>query len=256
MNTRQTVLSILSSKYAVDIADHIVTSYAEIESNFALGKWKASELDAGHFVEAIRRLLELELWGTYTPFDQRLSNFSDVVIKQYEQATGNDESYRMLIPRALKSIFNIRNKRGVGHITGISPNEMDATFILFTSKWVLAELIRLNSTLSIAETQSLVDSIVERSSPLIWKTSDFVRVLQPGLSTRDKILLLLYDQSPCAAEELRSITEYKNKSNFAKIIKRLHTDRLIESRPNGACFISPTGIIEAERLLEVQRNGS
>ena len=48
----------LTEKYPIEIVDHILSSYAEVENNFRLEKWKPSELDAGHFVEAVRRLVD------------------------------------------------------------------------------------------------------------------------------------------------------------------------------------------------------
>ena len=60
---------------------------------------------------------------------------------------------------SVDSIYNIRNKRGVGHISGISPNKMDATYILYSCKWVLAELVRQNTGVSTSAAQSIVDDI-------------------------------------------------------------------------------------------------
>src|ERR1041385_8521434 len=122
--------SILKAGHPSDVVDALLTAYKEIESNYALRKWKASELDSGHFVEASRRLIENSLFGNYTPIGQSLPNFNDTVITRYENAAG-DESYRILIPRVLKAIYNIRNKRGVGHVGPVSPNEMDSTLILY-----------------------------------------------------------------------------------------------------------------------------
>lgn len=239
----------LETAYGTPIAERLLSAYLEIESNYSLGKWKASELDAGHFVESARRLLEQELFGHYTSFSSKLKAFDDSVLRQYEQATGNDDSYRMLIPRSLKAIYNIRNKRGVGHIAGVSPNELDSTYILYTVKWVLAELVRLNSGLSVSDTQRLVDEIVERKVSLIWKTADFTRILNPGMRTRDKVLVLLYDENPRSAEDLRNIVEYKNKSNFTKLLRRLHKDALVHYGNDGRCTISPSGLIEAEKIV-------
>lgn len=242
---------ILKAKYPEELVGAVITAYREIESNFALGKWKYSELDSGHFVEAARRILELELTGTFTPIRDQLSKFTDQVLKQYEQATG-DESYRMLIPRALKSIYNIRNKRGVGHVGGVSPNEMDATYILYSSKWVLAELVRLASGASIADTQRAVDEIVERKLSMVWKHGDTTRILDTSLGARSQVLVLLYDSSPQSETQLRETVEYKTASDFRKILKKLHADRLILYRPDGACVITPKGIVEAEKLLATQ----
>ena len=41
---------VLRAAYGDDIAKHVTDAYKEIESHQALGRWKTSELDAGHFV--------------------------------------------------------------------------------------------------------------------------------------------------------------------------------------------------------------
>lgn len=243
-----TVDKALNSKFPADVVDALMAAFREIENNYALRKWKASELDAGHFVEAARRIIEQSLFGSYVPIGKKLPDFSDAELKRYEQASG-DESFRLLIPRALKAIYNIRNKRGVGHLGLVSPNEMDATYIVYTAKWVLAELVRLGSGLSAAETQAAVDAIVERDLGVLWKHEGIVRVMADGMVTREEVLILLYDRSPQTDEELRAAVEYKNETNFRKILSRLHTDRLIEYTRGKPAHITSKGLIEAERIL-------
>lgn len=128
------IQSLLEGKYPAEIVSHLVKSFYDVEQNYRLEKWKTSELDAGHFVEAVRRLIEQELQGSYTPFSQSLSSFSPAVLSRYESSNGLEE-YRILIPRVIYAVYCIRNKRGVGHISSISPNKLDATFILHSSKW-------------------------------------------------------------------------------------------------------------------------
>ncbi len=244
-----TAKDILSSGFDLTIASAIVEAYMEIESNFVLSKWKPSELDAGHFVEAVRRALDLELNGSYVPINRSLPRFDDRLLRQYEQSTG-DQSYRILIPRALKSIYNIRNKRGVAHISDVNPNEMDATLILYTAKWVLAELVRLKSGLPTVETQVLVDDVVERQFSVVWKHEDITWILVPEMSARDQVLVLLYDSSPQTDEIIRNSVGYKNPTNFKKILKRLHDKKLIYYSTDGQCRITSTGIINSEGILK------
>ncbi len=170
-----TAQDILKKGFDKKIADAIIKAYKEIEQNYVLRKWKPSELNAGHFVEAVRRAIDLELTGKYMPFGKSLPNFNDQALQLYERQVG-DESFRMLIPRTLKAIYNVRNKRGVAHISDVNPNEMDATFILGSVKWVLAELVRLKSGLSTSQTQDLLNTIIERHCPLIWKESGIVTI--------------------------------------------------------------------------------
>lgn len=246
--------SILLARYPADLVKALLDAYREIEGNYVLEKWKPSELDAGHFVEAARRVLEFELFnGQFTPVASEIPKFNEVAMKKYENAQGSD-SYRLLIPRALLSIYGIRNKRGVGHLAGgISPNEMDATYILYTAKWVLAEIVRLASGLSIPETQRAVDAIVERHLPLLWKHEDIVRVLDEKMTAEKQVLVLLYDRSPQQVEELRASIEYRNLARFVDILGELHRRRLIFFRPTGECTITPKGAIAAEQLVLAAR---
>jgi hypothetical protein len=209
------IAAILKVALPNDLVDALLAAYKEIETNHVHRKWKASELDGGHFVEAVRRIIEHRLFTSHTPLNKQLSQFTDKILQQYEQASG-DESYRILIPRVLRSIYGVRNKRGVGHLAAISPNEMDATLILYNTKWVVAEVVRLESGLSPTETQREIDRVIERQTSLIWKDGDIVRVLDKSLKAGEQVLLLLYDTSPQMAEELRDRCEYKNPTNFKK----------------------------------------
>ena len=242
------ILNILTKSYNKELANIVVDSFKTISDNYELKLWKPSEVDGGIFVEAVRRIIELELFGSYTPINKNLPNFDDQVLHKYENATG-DESFRMLIPRALKSIYNIRSKRGATHIKSISPNLMDSTYILFSTKWVLAELVRIKSNLDACETQLIIDQIVDIKIDIIWKENDIERVLNTKISKKDQILVLLFYKSPRKDDELRKITEYTNKANFIGLLKAYHDKRLIEYDESGECRISPLGKIEAKRLI-------
>lgn len=242
---------ILESGFDANIANKIMKAYSEIERNYVLQKWKPSELDAGHFVEAVRRALDLEFTGIYCDFNETLPPFDDNALRNYEQQSG-DQSYRLLIPRALKVVYNVRNRRGVAHISDVNPNEMDATLILYTVKWVLAELIRLKSGLSIDKTQELLDRVVERQYSLIWKVGNITWVLDPAMETRDQILVLLFDNSPICDSKLYELTEHSNPAGFNDILIKLHNDRLVHynSSSDCNCRISPRGVQVAEEIIK------
>lgn len=245
-----TALDVLRAAYPNEIVDKLIAAYHEIEDNFTLKKWRASETDAGHFVEAARRLLECELFGgTWTPFTKRLPTFDAKELQRYELASG-DESYRVLIPRVLHPMYAIRNKRGAGHVAGtVSANVMDATFIMYAAKWVLAELVRLKSGLSIPQTQTLVDQIVERRLDLLWKKGGVVRILDTKMKSPSKVLVHLLDQDGQSADALRNAIEYNNPTDFRKVLRTLHRKRLIDMSPDGICSLTTTGQVAAEALI-------
>src|SRR5438046_407108 len=123
-----TIRDIIAAVSNDTLAAAIINSYVELETNHFIQAWKTSELDAGHFVEAVRRFVELKLFGRYPAIGATLSPLNDVALKRYESAAG-DEAYRLHIPRVLFAMYGIRNKRGVGHLSMIKPNRIDASLI-------------------------------------------------------------------------------------------------------------------------------
>lgn len=242
------IKTILENTSDEKLAEHIINSFKEVEKNFYLKSWKTSSLDAGHFVEAVRRLIELKLYGQYTPINKPLPNFNEKCLNSYLNKQGED-SYRIHIPRLLFTIYGIRNKRGIGHISNIKPNKIDATLILSSCKWVLAEIIRLNSQLLIDETEKFIDEIIERNVEGIWEVGETMRILKDGLSLKEKILYLLYNKSSMKDSEIKRITEYSNMTYLKKTLKEFHKKRFIEYKQNGDCILSPKGAIEAEKII-------
>lgn len=235
------------------LSDHIIDSYKEVERNYFIKSWKTSELDAGHFVESVRRLIELKLFGKYTPISKGLPSFNDKTMLSYINAQG-DDSYRIHIPRALLTVYGIRNKRGVGHLSNVSPNHLDATFIVSSVKWVLAEIVRINSSYKPDETSKIVDRIVDRSVEGIWESSDITRILVDGLNLKEQIIFLLYATEEIFDQKILDILEYKNQAYFKRTLKQLHSSRFIEYKSNGECLISPKGIAYAEEIILTKVN--
>jgi hypothetical protein len=114
----------------------------------------------------------------------------------------------------------------------------------------LAELIRILHATSTKEAQEVVDALIERKIPLIWEIEGTKRVLDPKMSIRDQVLVLLLRATTWESEKnLFDWTEYSNPSVFrSKVLGPLHTNRLIEyDRKNQRAQISPLGVLQAEQ---------
>jgi hypothetical protein len=221
--------------------------YDDIVQHYVLRRWKSLGLDAGHFVEAVRRFLELKLFGKATPIAQQISNFNEAALNSYFKASG-DEAYRVLIPRVLWAVYALRNKRSIGHLGAVPASEIDATLLLNCAKWVLSEIVRLESALSAEDTRKLVTGIISRQEPAIWTDGSIIRVLDNKLGAREKALVVLAFLGKKSEAELREAVRYKNSTNFRRILKRLDDKSLISFTPD-SCMISPTGLTEAEGIL-------
>ena len=200
-------------------------------------------------VEVARRIIEYQLDNSYTPLTNKLANFNERILTAWENYDSKfSESYRVIIPRCLYSMYCIRNKRGMIHKNHIDPNKMDATVLLSNTKWVLAEFFRQASTMSFEETETVIDSIMYKETSVIWDTGNGLRILEPKMSCKNKVLCLLYVKDGQQDVELQNSIEYKNTTEFKRVLRTLHKDKLIEYS-NSKCVLSPLGLSQAEDLL-------
>ena len=98
--------------------------------------------------------------------------------------------------------------------------------------------------MDIAEARDLIDAISDRTLPLIWQSGETIRVLNPDLQTKEKILAVLYHSaSAVSTRQLCDWVEYSNYSVFRhKVLPLLHRQKLIEyDRSTETVVILPPG---------------
>jgi hypothetical protein len=165
-----------------------------------------------------------------------------------------DRSLRLLIPRVLPVLYEIRNNRGVGHVGGdVDANHMDAEAVLGIASWVMAELVRIFHGVTTVEAQEAVDALVERRTPLIWEVEGTKRVLDPAMNAKEQVLPLLHHSTGWVSRaDLFKWVDYSNAGMFrSSVLAPLHKARLIEfDAANSRARISPLGskLVEEELL--------
>lgn len=232
------------------LAKDLLDAFTEVVTNFAQGRWEPAELNGGKLCEAAYSICE-GLCSNSMPKrakkPRNLPQACDDLVKNFPNA---HRSPRILIPKMLIPLYEVRNNRGVGHAGGeVDPNHMDAVCVLQMAKWVVAELIRYLNQLPVAEASDLVDSLVERETPLVWKVGDQRRVLDTSLSMKDKALVLLHGcAGPVAEADLCNWAEHKTAANFRRdVIRKAHATKLVEYDTQAkTVLISPLGITYVE----------
>jgi len=207
----------------------LIYEYNNIVQNYFEKKWLPSELSGGRFSEIVYSILEGMGTGNYNSSPKKPSNMENAC-KLLEKHTNLPRSLRILIPRLLPVLYEIRNNRNVGHIDGdIDSNEMDSFMVLTTSNWIIAEMIRVFNGLSTSEAQNIINSITERKIPIIWNGDTVKRVLNSKIKMKDQILILLSSNNYEAKfNELVLWCEAKNITYFKRNLKTLHSLRYIE----------------------------
>jgi hypothetical protein len=243
------ILSILPPR----IKDELFNSFNEVLRNYREQRWEPSELNGGKMCEIIYTIIRGYIDGHIPDTSSKPRNFVDAC-RNLEQATNTfTRSMRIQIPRMLSALYEIRNNRGVGHAGGdINPNHMDAIAVVYMSKWLLAELVRIFHDVEIAVAQQTVEKIIEILSPIIWEVDGNLRILQTNLTMKGSTLLLLYhSQNELDESKLIQYLEHSNPTVYRRdVLRKLHKDRFIEyNEKNKVCRISPKGIEYVEKEI-------
>lgn len=230
----------------------LLDAFEKIIRNFAEGRWEPAELNGGKLCEAAYSICKGVADGSLPARAQKPKNMIGAC-KVLEQATQAPRSIRIQIPRMIVALYEVRNNRNVGHVGGdVDPNHMDAICVLQMSKWIVAELVRVLHQLPVDDAAELVDALVEREVPLVWKVGDKKRVLDPEMSMKDKTLLLLHGSAGAVAvADLISWTEHSNPTVYRRdVLRRAHKATLIEYDADAkTAVISPVGVAYVEANL-------
>lgn len=251
----------LLASIPASLRDPLIEAYREISSNFAEHRWEPSELNGGKFCECVYTILDGAISGTFAAGPSKPRNMKDACLAlEQKSATGKagDRTMRILLPRALLPLYEIRNNRGVGHVGGdVDPNLMDATVVYSMASWVMAELIRIFHSVTTMEAQEAVDALSERKLPLVWSPGGKLkRVLDTDLKAMDQTLLILHQSIGWVAEiDLLESVEYSSASMYRKnVLTKAHKARLIEyDKTVKKARISPKGGAHVEEKIVAPR---
>ena len=232
----------------------LLQEYDKLVRNYREGRWEPAELNGGKFCEIVYSVLKGHVDGSFPGVPSKPRNMVDAC-KALQGASGFPRSIRIQIPRMLVALYEIRNQRNVGHVgADVDPSHMDATVVLAMVKWILAELIRIFHGTTTDEATRVVESLVERTLPIVWKTASITRVLGSHLGAKERMLALLYGTNgPIDAREVVKSIGYSNITQFRRTVARdAHKADLVHFDFEADTIeISPVGIRYVEENIDL-----
>jgi len=243
---------LLSAGIPPRIVDEVLESFAEGKRRFHLGDHRPQEVEGGRFSEAVFRLLQHLCGLPVTPLGSQLPSV-DTLLHQIENVTAQPDSVRIHIPRTLRLIYDIRNKRDAAHLgDGIDPNRQDATLVIGNMDWVMAELVRLHHNVSADDAQHVIEDLVTKEVPAVQEI-DGQPVILTKLAPRDQAMLILYRAGAggLSLDELVQQLRAARKDHLKSRLVHLDGSQLILLHPKtGRFHITNRGVryVEENRL--------
>lgn len=255
-DTRATIAAGLGSRLQPKLVGELLDGHAEVKRNYYLGGLRLAEVEGGRFCEAAFRLLEEAAGFNVTQLGKQVDTERLIARLQNLLSSTHHDSIRLHIPRALRLVYDIRNKRDAAHLAdGIDPNMQDATLVVSVVDWILAEFIRLYHNVAADEANEIVQTIVERGAPIIQDFDGFLKVLKPDLNAGDWCLVLLYQCGAAGAtfDEMSEWVRPDMRANLKRTLRRLVHDKAFAHEAGNRFLITLRGQkeVEARRLVEL-----
>lgn len=232
------------------LIDELLEAYVEAKRRYHLGDHRPNAVEGGRFSEAVFRVLEHVTTGKHTPIGRSLK--TEPIIDRLEKlpSTSAPDSVRIHIPRTLRLIYDIRNKRDAAHLgDGIDPNLQDATLIVGNIDWVVAELVRLYHGVTADEAHAIIDDLVTKEVPVVQEI-DGQPVILKDLQARDQALLMLYRAGVDGGATLDDLAGWLRTGRKDHLRDRLRTlDRqglVLEHPRTGRFHITDRGVKDVE----------
>jgi hypothetical protein len=229
----------IPAKLATELAD----DFLAIRRDVAAGN--PGRTAPGKLVESVAQALQFLDSGRY---DDRPA--VDRVLQAAEGLTGLDDGLRICVARIARSMYALRNKRGIAHKAEVDPNDFDLFYLHSAAQWVIAEMVRCASRCSVAEAHALLRRI---RAPVGGIVEDFGarKLVLAELPVREEILVLLHAEYPHIVGQ-RHITDSLDRNSPKSVLSALKTawkQRLVEGCPEEGYVLTRRGLREAAGIL-------
>ncbi len=235
----------LIAKFPPKKVDEVLYHYNVLRRECRLDHWEACLVNGGKFVEAVLKCFRYLITG-----DEVDSVKADEEIKRLENAIHLSDFERLTIPRALRLMYEFRNKRGGAHNSSFDPIRTDCALVVAVSNWVMEELARLYLTSDARAAQKLVESLLVKDIPLVEEMDGDRLVLRPGLSARIQLEVLLCREFPerCAIKDLIRWVHDNSVENIRVTLRGMKQKNLVHETEDG-WKLTESGMREAEKEI-------
>lgn len=226
--------------------------FTAMSLSFQQGDWEPATAKAGKLLEAVAKAL-LAYAGKPVPTGRAFKVSQTIQALEQLPVGSFDDTIRLIAPRATRFAYDIASNRGSRHDPDeIDSNEMDATVVVSTCSWIIAELVRLSAkkTVDTKEAQNLISRLTEKKYPSVEEVDGRVYFHYPNLSARDVAILALWHSYPGrrTREEVASTVRRhgfsaKNAATATRIA------RLVDDGAEQGLRLLQPGLRQAEELV-------
>ena len=254
---KQDIEGLLTPKFPNKHVGAALNHFSGMVDRYQAGDWEQCIVRSGKFVEA--SLKSLAMYAAVAFATGRKFSAGTVIddLGRLPGGTGVGDTIRITIPRACRFVYDIASNRGARHDPDeVDPNEMDASAVVPTSSWILAEMIRYaqKGAVDLTEAKSFVESLSARRYPLVEDVDGRVYFHHSKKTAPNVALLALAYRHPkrVAKNDLVATIQRHGftKSNASMAV--FNMKKLVDDDGNGNLRLLAPGLQRAEQLMSTK----
>jgi hypothetical protein len=238
----QALVPSLGPKLAQDLS----TDFVKIRRDYATRTLERAS--PGKFVETFVQCLQHLATGKY----DAKPDVDKYLDKQVENLKILPDGLRICGARTARVMYTLRNKRNIAHKNDVDPNSIDLGHLHQCAAWIMAEMLRTTSGITMQEAGKLIELVQSPVGPLVEEI-DGTRLVHANLNVSDELLVLLHSHYPKVVpvpDILTSLARWnpgsvKNKLTALWNKKQVHGDKKSGYRLTQAGYADAVGVIQS-----------
>lgn len=219
---RDRLVTALAGLVGSDLAATITDHFLKVRQDVATGTLERAT--PGKFVETFVQCLQQISRGVYDG-NPKVDSYLNTRV---ETDTALPEGLRFSAGRIARSMYTMRNKRNIAHTGEVDPNRYDLAYLHHAASWIMAELVRSASGVSMVEAGALIELLQAPVGTLVEEI-DGVRLVHADVSTRAELLIILHSHYPerASTQEIKQSLSRRSASSIRARISDLSGEKLI-----------------------------
>jgi len=239
------LIAALSQKLPQKLCEDLVNEFVQIRQDVATNTLGRSS--QGKFVETVVQICQFMDTGQHDEPPPKPDNYFNTL---ESKAPKLDDGIRICAARIARSMYTLRNKRNMQHKGRVDPNSYDLRFGLHAAQWILAELLRNVSGLTMQEAGQLINMVSAPVGELVEDTGFRRLVLHDVKSPAEEVLILLHSHYGTVTslktvlESLNRRTEKEVRNALASLWRR----KLVDGSAKEGYVLTAKGFNQAVAL--------
>lgn len=215
----------LSGRLGTKLASELAADFVKVRHDHATATLERAS--PGKFVETFVQCLQHMSTGSYEDHP----SIENYLTKQAESQLGLAEGLRVVAPRVARMMYTLRSKRNIAHKNPVDPNTFDLALLHQGAAWIMAELLRNATGVSMQEAGELIE-LVQTPVGTLVEEIEGTHLVHADVSVRAEILILLHSRHPekvlpadlKKSMSARSGASVQNRIGELRLAKLIHGD--------------------------------